>query len=822
MLARLSRWCLKFANVALWVFTVLLAVFIAYRVTTLPKTGGEMPLPGLRADTSITRDSYGVPHIRAASHSDAVFTLGFVHGQDRLWQLEMHRRIARAELAEILGAPALPTDKFLRTLGVLRNAEAIFANLDAETQALVQAYADGINAAILLTKENPVLLSPEFLALNTRPGTWTAKEVIAWQTMMAWELSGNMPRELLRFDLASRMSAQKLSQLLPTEPYQALPDLAAFYSPLRSGAAGASKSIDVAGFLASIPGSAKEGIGSNQWVVSGQRTQSGKPLLANDPHLALTAPALWYLAHLSAPGLEVIGGTVPGLPYVLAGRSDVHAWGLTSNAMDTQDVYLERLIPGQEDSYDSGQGPKKFEIREEIIRVKDAKSEKILVRSSRHGPIISDAHLPMQEGLRMRSLGQSYVMALRWTALDSKDFTVRAGLKVNRAKNWSEFNRALDDFASPPQNFTYANNEGFTTMLAAGRVPVRDTRNSLRGLAPALGWESVYDWQGWVPRTQLSAIEAPASGVLINANNRIDSDRAGTFVGAEWSLPYRFNRINEVLKLQAKHDVKSMQALQSDQMSLMMKEVLPALLKARALSSTGTDALAVLRSWDGTMSIDAAAPAIALAWVDQLRRDLIVDEVGSANLQRLEALRSSSDLLVKSLNEPGHSAWCDDTRTRAIERCDEVLSASLETTVNRLSKRFGRSMDSWRLGDLSVSLSEHRPFGKNPLLAKIFDLKARGGGDTFSVNVARNDPWHETDPYATRWAASYRAVYDLADVDRSVFIVSTGQSGHRLSPHYSDLVERWTANEAIPMLSTKEAIDRSAESMLLLRAVVKK
>jgi penicillin G amidase len=218
MLVRLSRVLLKVLNLALWILTVVLAVFIAYRITTLPKTGGEVTLPGLRAESSITRDSYGVAHIRAASHQDAVFSLGFVHGQDRLWQLEMHRRIGRAELAEILGVPALQTDKFLRTLGVHANAKKIHSNLDAGTQLLLKAYADGINAAIGHTRENPVLLSPEFLALNTRPGLWTPQDVIAWQSMMAWELSGNMPRELLRFDMAARMSSEKLGQLLPTDP----------------------------------------------------------------------------------------------------------------------------------------------------------------------------------------------------------------------------------------------------------------------------------------------------------------------------------------------------------------------------------------------------------------------------------------------------------------------------------------------------------------------------------------------------------------------------------------------------------------------------
>jgi penicillin G amidase len=809
-------------NIVIWGLALFLAVLVGYRVLTLPKTGGELPIKGIAADTSITRDEYGIPHIRAANIPDAYFALGFVHGQDRQWQLEMHRRIGRGALAQVLGAPALPTDKFLRTLGVHRNAGLIYAALDEPTKVLVSAYAKGINAAIALTRENPVLLSPEFFILGTRPVLWEPEDVIAWQTMMAWDLSANMQSEILRFELAAQLPTEKLAQLLDTDPPQKLPDLASLYgaliqAPVKAALGVPTEVSPVVGFLNAIPLGGVEGIGSNSWVLNGSRTKSGKPLLANDPHLALAAPALWYLAHLSAPGLEVIGGSVPGLPYIVAGRTDKTAWSLTTSSIDVQDLYLERFTAGQGNTVDTSSGPQALELREELIEVEGADAVKITVRTGSHGPLISDVHEPLAQMLRLGKLDKSYAMALKWAALTPQDTTVRAGFKINRAKDWLEFQEALRDFQYPAQNIGYADTQGLTALVVAGRTPKRRSDNPLLGLAPALGWEAKYEWEGQVPFEQMPQIDKTPNGAIVNANDKMIDKNYPHYLGAEWALPYRSQRISQLLAATPKHEVQGLQSIQLDVSSLAVKELLPVLLGTKPTTSTAADALALLAKWDGNMLANKPEPAIMSAWIDYLRKDVLADEVGPLTLQRVEQARTRYRVLANALTKPEFASWCDDVSTKALETCGQQQAKSLDSALAYLSQRYGSSMAQWEYGKVNMAISEHRPFGKHPALSKIFDIRTPVGGDTYSINVAKNDPWNAAEPMAPRWGASYRAVYDLADVNKSRYIQSTGQSGHRFSPHYSDLSGKWVVNDGILMLTDRAAIDKAAQAMLMLK-----
>jgi len=309
---------------------LLLGGLVAWRFAGMPQSTGTLAVAGPAAAIRVVREANGIPHVFAASERDAHFAIGLLHAQDRLWQLEMNRRIVAGRLAEVLGPAALDTDRFLRVLGVRRNAERVLAGLDVRTRASLQAYADGVNAGIALTRAQPWKLSPEFLILGVRPEPWTPVDSIGWSTMMAWDLSGNHATELLRFALSQRLSAQQMAQLMETDPPLALPDLGALYAGLDTAPALA--------LLERLPPGNIDGVGSNNWVLDGRRTVSGKPLLANDPHLGLSAPALWYFAHLSAPGMDVIGATLPGLPAVVLGRNQRIAWGFTNTAPDSQDL----------------------------------------------------------------------------------------------------------------------------------------------------------------------------------------------------------------------------------------------------------------------------------------------------------------------------------------------------------------------------------------------------------------------------------------------------------------------------------------------------
>ena len=456
-----------------------------YARRALPPLSGELALPGARAELQIARDAHGIPTITAANLHDAHYGLGVAHAQDRLWQMETHRRIGAGRLAEAFGEGALETDKFLRTLGVRRAAAAQWAQLPVPSRDAVLAYTAGVNAVINQLPARP----PEMLILGIRPEPWTPEDSLAWAIMMAWDLSFNWQTELLRLRLAQTMDKARIDQILPPYPGDAVPataDYAALYRSLNLGSQKVSSQDSLLRLLAAAPPSEVEGAGSNNWVLAGSRTSTGKPLLANDPHLKLSTPALWYFARLKAPGLDVAGATLPGLPVVVLGQNARVAWGFTNSGPDVQDTYLERIKPDDASQYQTPDGWAKFDARQETIRVKGQADVTITVRSTRHGPVLSDVALA---GLPPDQLGppgaaQTYVLALRWTGLEPDLDLTGAGLKMNTAQSVAEFAEALRGWGSPMQNMAVADADGHIALISPGRVPVRKPDNDLMGPGP--------------------------------------------------------------------------------------------------------------------------------------------------------------------------------------------------------------------------------------------------------------------------------------------------------------------------------------------------
>ncbi len=805
---------------------------LVWRFLALPQTTGELVLDGLDGPVRVVRDRHGIPHVFAESPRDAFRALGLLHAQDRLWQLEMNRRIVHGALAEVLGADALGNDRFLRTLGIRRNAERIEAGLDAATREALQAYADGINAWIGQVATRPWQLSPEFLLLGARPQRWEPADSIGWATMMAWDLSGNHGVELLRLALLGRLDPQRVAELIGTTPPLPLADPAKLYADEAAAQSDATKSgrlaahaLELANAIAQVlPSTSLDSLGSNNWAVDASRTPSGKPILANDPHLPLGAPSLWYLAHLSAPGLEVIGATLPGLPYVVVGRSDRFAWGFTNTAPDSQDLYLERVHPDDPGRYRTPDGWAAFETRTETIRVKGAPEVEHVVRSTRHGPVISDVLASGRNVLEARGLA-SHVLSFAWTMLSPEDRTVHAGLGMNIATDWASFREALRDFRGPQQNVVFADVDGRIAFVAAGAVPLRRPDNELRGSLPAPGWDARYDWVGTIAFDELPQREQPDDGLLVTANQRIAGDDYPHYLGGEWALPYRSDRITAKLRAIDVHDVDAFAALQADVGSPAVGEMLPHLLRTQARSERAHHALELLRRWaDAADERDAPAmlaelpePLIAVAWIDRLRRAVFEDEVGAELFVQLERHRMRHNPLRDVFERPDLAHWCDDRTTPEVEACDEMLARSLDEVVDELSRRLGGEPESWQWGRLHPAVSTHRPFGRHWLLSKWFDLRVPSGGDPSTINLARHDPWDPVAPFENRWAAGYRAIYDLAEPDASRFIHSTGQSGHRFSPHYGDLVEPWSKGRYLPMVTSRERIERDAAAVLVLQ-----
>ena len=554
-----------------------------YLQRSLPQTEGTLRLAGPHAPIEILRDAYGIPHIFARNTEDAAFGLGFVHAQDRLWQMEMSRRIAAGRLAEILGPAALPTDEFLRTLGIYRAAQATLAHLEPGTRRALDAYAAGVNAFIATRPVLPI----EFWLTRDRFAPWTPADTIGWVKMMAWELGGNWRTELLRVRLAKTLSPAQIEQLLPPYPGDAplkIRDLKDLYGGLAKQARA----------LARIAPPAN-GPASNNWVVSGAHSATGKPLLANDPHLGLSAPSVWYLAQISAPGLDAIGATFPGVPMVVLGHNDRIAWGFTNTGADVQDLYIEKL--DGHGNYLTPEGWRPLSRIDETIKVRGGDDVHLTVRQTRHGPLISDV---------LRSAGNlappGYGIAMQWTALRDDDRTVEAGLKMLRAGNWKEFLAAVREFDSPQQNMVYADVDGHIGFIAAGRVPIRKPENDLHGLAPAPGWDAKYDWVGFIPFDQLPQLYDSPNGEIYSANNKITPPGYGPFITSEWEPPYRAKRIAELLAAVLRHTISSFARMQGDVVSLAARELLPRMSATHPASEQAQLALELLAHWDGSMS----------------------------------------------------------------------------------------------------------------------------------------------------------------------------------------------------------------------------
>lgn len=794
-------------RIILWLAIVLLAVAGGAYVwlhQTLPRTSGTVTVAGLGARAEILRDRHGIPHIEAATPNDAYFALGFVHAQDRLWQMETQRRLAAGRLAEIFGARAVEVDTIMRTLGLRRHAQAALAYLSAEARASLDAYAAGVNAFLGGATR---LLPLEFLAFGITPEPWSPADSIAWLKIMAWDLGGSFRSELLRMALAKQgLSNRQISEFLPPYPGDApvvLPDLAALYRDV---------GIDPVRLATAMPGAPETGIGSNNWVVDGTRSATGRPLLANDPHLGLSVPAVWYLAHWRTGEGNVIGATLPGVPLLVLGRTDQIAWGFTNTGPDVQDLYIERIDNADPTRYLTPTGPVPFEAREEVIRVRGQGELRITVRRTRHGPVISDAITRLAP-----LVDKNHVIALAWTALVDDDRTIEAGLRAVRAKHWGTFVDAFADYVVPQQNIVYADIDGNIGFLAPGRIPIRKRENDIRGLAPSPGWDARYDWQGFIPYAELPRSLNPPAAAIVTANNKIVSDRYRHHITADWQPPYRARRIEAMIGARDAHSIDSFKAMQADVTSLAIRDLLPFLLASPTVSARTAATLDLVRQWDGRMEADRPEPLIVTAWLRQLSRLIFADELGVAFR---EAWRLRIDFLGNVLADvDGQSRWCDDVTTPIRETCQQLLGRSLEQALDDLVERYGSDARRWRWGEAHAAVSAHRPFSGLFMLGGLFDIVVPTPGDGFTVNVGQHDIRNDEAPFANRHAASFRAIYDLADLDRSIFIQSTGQSGNWMSPHYNDFAAPWARTEYLPMTTRRADYEPGHAGRLVLQPV---
>jgi len=794
------RWLRRF----LWVLVglaVLMAVAAGiYSTRAMPTIDGELMVPGLKRPVRIERDVHGIPSIKADNQVDLLFALGFVHAQDRLWQLETHRRIGAGRLAEAFGEGAVDSDRFLRALGVRRAAAAQWARADAATRDALQAYAAGANAVIRTQlRARP----PEMLILGVQPEDWDPVDSLAWAIMMAWDLGGNWGSELLRLRLAMKLPLDRINELLPPYPGEKpLPtaDYVALLRGLKLDAGTTTAKLDGAleRLAAAAPLSGVEGAGSNNWVVAGSHTTTGKPLLANDPHLKLSTPALWYFVRLEAPGIRVAGASMPGLPLVVLGQNDSIAWGFTNTGPDVQDLYLERFKPDDPRQVQTPDGWAPLKSFTETIHVKGRPDVTITVRESRHGPLISDA------GILDDLLGSkgkpAHAIAMRWTALDADVDAVGVGLAMTKATSVAEFIDAAKGWIAPMQNMVVADRDGHIGWISPGRVPLRKRDNDLMGLVPAPGWDARYDWAGWLPTDALPQDRDPARGWIATANQRVVAADYPHYLTSEWALPYRQQRIEQMLDARPRHSIDDLRAMQSDVKSLAAAKLLPWLQRAQADHPLAAAAKQAIEGFDGTMAADRAAPLILWSWQRHLTHLVFADELGPV-YERLIAGRTLRDALDGVL-ERNDAWWCDDKATAAVETCAMLADRALALALDELRAAQGDDVSRWLWGRAHQARSEHRPFSRVKALARWFELRAPVGGDSFTVNVSRvlYKPDATTgELYLDEHGPSLRALYDLGNPALSRFIHSSGQSGIPWSKWYQSFMQSWVRVDYVPV-----------------------
>jgi penicillin amidase len=782
-----------------------------------PQLEGTLRLSGLTAPVEILRDKHGVPHIYAQTLADLIRAQGFVHAQDRLWQMEQNRRIARGTLAEVFGEPALDADRFSRIVGFWRAAEAEVALLDDETRQWLTWYAEGVNAYI---DQRPGRLGAEFNLLRVRPAPWTALDSLGHGKVMAWSLSLNWESELTRLRLLHQLDPVVAAELEPDYPGK---------SPLTLAGVGSTEMVRLqhtAGLLLNQYeqikqwlGVATAGQGSNAWVVAPKYSLNRRALLCNDPHLAVQIPGVWYEIHLSAPGYETSGASLPGAPGVIIGHNEDIAWGVTNAMVDVQDLYLQRAHPTEADYFEYEGEWEAATVIEEVIGVRrrDPHVERVVV--TRHGPLISGL-VPTDE----RTPGDpatTLALALRWTGHTPAPL-LPAIRQLNQATDWTSFNQALDEWTAPPQNILFADSRGNIGYRLAGAIPQREQN---LGLLPAPGWTAEYEWRAMIAPAALPRLYNPESGKIVSANNKIVGDDYPHFLGVEFDPGWRAARLEELLQRKERHTIRDMEEMQLDNQSKLAEAFTPWFTLINSEEPWEKTGLQALRKWNFRMDADNFAATIYQQMVVHLLEMVFGDKLGPAKrgyygmsstplfLVHGFFLRAETRLLA-ILNDYEQSFWYVEAATGRLRDRETLLQQALTATMREIRKTMGETTRTWDWGRAHQVRYVH-PLGSARLLKNIFN---RGpipvGGDSTTPNLTRHAP--KLPLGLVQVAASYRQIYEVGVWDRAQSITNTGQSGHPLHPNYDDQIMLWREGAYHKMPWSRAAVEGVAEQRLVL------
>jgi len=787
-------------SIALIVCAVVVAYYLAAR--SLPDYDAKLELPGALGKIEVVRDTANVPHIFADQDADVFFGLGYVHAQDRLWQMSMMRRTAQGRLSEIFGPDTVHIDTYMRHLDLYSTAMRSLSVQSQETLDALNAYARGVNAR--LHEINTFARgrgAPEMFLFNAPFATWQPADSLVMLKLMSVTMSSHMKREIRRARVSLALpDPERIVDILPDHPTTAtiaLPDYASLWNtPMFETAL-----VDASPEHPLNPWQSIEHAGaSNAFAAAPARSAAGGTILANDPHLDLTAPTIWYLARMELSQGGVIGATIPGIPLILSGRNEKLAWGMTSSYLDDQDILMEEVNADNPMEYRTEEGWKKFRTRQSIINVADGTPKTLTLRWSDNGPI-----LPLDMFDLASVSPRGHVPALSFSALSPADTTMSAAFNMIQAENVTDAIAALEGYIAPSQNVTFIDRDsiGFKVI---GAMPKRSISHQTQGRMPALGWVRDNRWDGRLPYSNNPEVINPETGIIGNTNNKTTDADFPNHVSFEWGDSQRINRLKRLMEMRKVHTRESLIEAQLDTVSFTAQSLLP--LIGKELWFTGeagergtlawqrTTALSLLADWNGEMNEHLPEPLIYSAWLRAIQTRLIRDELGPL----AEEFTHVEPLFIERVYRDieGASVWCDVIQSAPVETCDQIASRALDDALVWLSDNFNRDPNALRWGDAHQATHDHAVLGKIPMLHYFANIRqsTSGGDNTLLRGRTRGG---DVDPFHNVHAAGYRSVVDFADPDSSVFVTSTGQSGHFLSRHYADLGQMWRLGEYVPM-----------------------
>lgn len=745
-----------------------LLFFLGYFFLSKPKYSGKVSLEGLGEKVRVIIDTWGVPHIHAQNEKDLFFVCGYMHAKERMWQMDLMRRTGQGRLSELFGVDQVERDKFMRTLGLQEASRRDLDRISPQIKELLVAYSQGINT--WMDTRNRVW-PPEFLVLRYRPEPWNPLDSLMIKQVMALFLSSDFPSEAVRANLIYRVGPQRALQILE-EGLEAPP-----FEP---------EKISLTGFLDMVYPQQ-----SNSWVVSGTRTVSGKPLLANDPHLEISLPAIWYEVHLVCPTIDVTGVTIPGLPYVIIGHNESIAWGLTNSTVDVQDLYLEQFDETKNMYWDKN-GWKSLVKKVETFRIRgEDEPERMEIFWTSRGPVISP-----------QVVDASHPISLKWTIYEGGR-AIEACYLLNKAQDWKLFTEALRLFDSPSQNFIYADKQGNIGYYLGGKIPLRERE---AGLFPYPSWRQGGDWLSYLEERTKPTIYNPEEALIVSANQKVVPEDYPFYVGVDWDAPIRATRIRDLLLKNEKHSIESFKILQSDIYSKKAEIVFPFIQKIEKNDEKVNQALSILQDWDLMMD-SGNAPALYSAFMNYLPEEIFQDELGE-DFRSFDFLFRRKEAGALRILSDANSHWFDNKETKEIEDREDIIRSAILRAFNHLNWMHG-SPDQWDWTRMNAIRYTH-VLGRSTFL-RFFNLGSfPSGGDAFTVKV------NYLTPQKTSWSAGYRQIIDLSDWDHSLSVITPGQSGHFMSRFYDSQMSIWQNGEYHPQLFTSSSIEKNAFKIILL------